>query len=138
MPPAQAGRPGRRPRGGRPARLRADQLMPSRRPRPAARSKKHDWLPLGVAIAPSIVALAAFGFTYQQVKAANTQLVINQQGQVTDRYNAAITNLGSTSIEIRLGGIYALRRLMHDSPPDQPTIVAVLSAFVRDQSPSTV
>ncbi len=50
------------------------------------------------------------------------------------RYTAAITQLGSPSIEIRLGGIYALERLAKDSPDDHPTIVEVLSAFVRTRS----
>ena len=60
--------------------------------------------------------------TAQSLKATNVQLQISQQGQTTaeqgqftDRYNAAITNLGSHSIEVRLGGIYALQRLMQDS-----------------------
>jgi hypothetical protein len=64
-------------------------------------------------------------------------LRISEQGQVTDRYNAAITNLGSRSFDIRLGGIYALQRLMQDSPRDQPTVIAVLCAFVRDRTMST-
>jgi hypothetical protein len=42
------------------------------------------------------------------------------------RFNTAITNLGSSSIAVRLGGIYALQRLMQDSPRDQPAVVAVL------------
>jgi uncharacterized protein YjbI with pentapeptide repeats len=86
---------------------------------------------------PGLAALIALLFTYQQVNATNVQLRIAQQGQITDRYNAAITNLGSRSIEVRLGGIYALQRLMQDSPRDQPTVVAVLCAFVRDRSAST-
>ena len=63
-----------------------------------------------------------------------TQLQIAEQGQITDRYNAAIINLGSPSVDVRLGGIYALQRIMQDSPPDQSTIVAVLCAFVRDHA----
>ena len=70
----------------------------------------------------------------QAQRATNTQLRIAEQGQITDRYNAAITNLGSRSIDVRLGGIYALQRLMKDSPRDQPTVIAVLCAFVRDQA----
>ena len=65
------------------------------------------------------------------------ELRIAEQGQITDRYNAAITNLGSSSTDVRLGGIYALQRLMQDSPRDQPTVIAVLCAFVRDQAPAT-
>jgi hypothetical protein len=65
-----------------------------------------------------------------------SQLQLADQGQITDRYNAAITNLGSPSIEVRLGGIYALQRLMEDSPRDQSTVIAVLCAFVRDRTES--
>ncbi len=54
--------------------------------------------------------------------------------QRSERYTAAITQLGSESIAIRLGGIYALERLATDSPEDQPTIVEVLSAFIRVHS----
>ena len=81
-----------------------------------------------------IAAIAALVFTWQSVHATNGQLQIAEQGQITDRYNAAITNLGSPSMDVRLGGIYALQRIMQDSPRDQPTVVAVLCAFVRDHS----
>jgi uncharacterized protein YjbI with pentapeptide repeats len=38
-------------------------------------------------------------------------------------------NLGSQSLDIRLGGIYALQRIMQDSARDHPTVVSVLAAF---------
>lgn len=109
------------------------------RPPPAARPKR-DWTQIAaiaaIALAglPGLAALIALYFGYQAVKATDAQLQITEQGQITDRYNAAITNLGSPSEDVRLGGIYALQRLMQDSPRDQPTIVAVLCAFVRDHS----
>jgi len=87
-----------------------------------------------VVAAALIAAFIAVFANVQAQRATNTQLRIAEQGQSTDRYNAAITNLGSRSIEVRLGGIYALQRLMVDSPRDQPTVVAVLCAFVRDQT----
>jgi Pentapeptide repeats (8 copies) len=71
-------------------------------------------------------------FTHEQNQTTARQLKIAQEGQVTDRYNAATTNLGSRSSSIRLGGIYALQRLMQDSRREQPTVVAILCAFVRD------
>ena len=89
---------------------------------------------LPVVVAALIAAFIAVFTNAQSQRATNTQLRIAEQGQITDRYNAAITNLGSHSIEIRLGGIYALQRLMQDSPRDQSTIIAVLCAFVRDQA----
>jgi hypothetical protein len=84
-----------------------------------------------------LVGLAASGaliFSALSLNATHDQLQIAEQGQITDRYNAAITNLGSPAIDVRLGGIYALQRIMRDSPSDQPTVVAVLCAFVRDHA----
>ena len=85
-------------------------------------------------VAALIAAFIAVFTNVQAQRATNTQLRIAEQGQITERYNAAITNLGSRSIDVRLGGIYALQRLMKDSPPDQPTVIAVLCAFVRDRA----
>lgn len=89
-------------------------------------------------VAAAIIAASiAFYANVQAGREATNQLKIAEQGQFTDRYNAAITNLGSRSIEVRLGGIYALQRLMQDSKRDQPTVVAVLCAFVRDRTACT-
>jgi hypothetical protein len=85
-----------------------------------------------------IAALAALIFSALSIKATHDQLQIAEQGQITDRYNAAITNLGSSSVDIRLGGIYASQRMMQDSPRDQPTVVAVLCAFVRDHADAAI
>jgi uncharacterized protein YjbI with pentapeptide repeats len=57
-----------------------------------------------------------------------------REAQLTERYTRAVDQLGSASLDVRLGGIYALERLARDSPPDQPTIVEVLSAFARVHS----
>jgi hypothetical protein len=91
-----------------------------------------------VVIAALIAAFIAVFTNCQSQRATNVQLQIAEHGQITDRYNAAVTNLGSSSIEVRLGGIYALQCLMQDSPRDQPTVIAVLCAFVRDQTSSAV
>jgi uncharacterized protein YjbI with pentapeptide repeats len=117
-------------------RKRQPDLAPTPPPR--------DWIAIIITALPGLAALIAVGFTFASVKATQSQVQIAhqeqitaEQGQITDRYNAAIANLGSHSIEIRLGGIYALQRLMQDSPRDQPTVIAVLCAFVRDQAPAS-
>jgi uncharacterized protein YjbI with pentapeptide repeats len=97
-----------------------------------------DWFALAGNWLPGTAAVVALVFAYLSLNATHDQLQIAEQGQITDRYNAAITNLGSHSIDIRLGGIYALQRLMQDSPRDQPTVIAVLCAFVRDRAPSDI
>ena len=60
---------------------------------------------------------------------------LTTEAQVTDRYIKAIGLLASKEPDERLGGIYALERLMVDSPRDQSTIVEVLAASIRRASP---
>ncbi|MET9253261.1 pentapeptide repeat-containing protein [Streptomyces sp. NPDC003717] len=62
------------------------------------------------------------------------QAELTREGQVTDRYVAAIKLLGSTNLTECLGGVYALERIMHDSPKDHETVVNVLAAFVRQHA----
>ncbi|MFF1405031.1 pentapeptide repeat-containing protein [Streptomyces sp. NPDC058294] len=83
---------------------------------------------------PGLAALAALLFTWMQVRQASKELRISEQGQITTRFNAAIGNLGSQSLDIRLGGIYALRRIMEDSARDHPAVVSVLSAFAQEHA----
>ncbi|TVZ99515.1 pentapeptide repeat-containing protein [Streptomyces sp. BK340] len=83
---------------------------------------------------PGLAALLALLFTWMQVTQTNKELGISEQGQITNRFNAAINNLGSASLDLRLGGIYALERIMQDSARDQPTIISVLSAYLRQHA----
>ncbi|MFG2004824.1 pentapeptide repeat-containing protein [Spirillospora sp. NPDC048911] len=57
---------------------------------------------------------------------------LTEQGLVTGRYTTAIEQLGSGSLDIRLGGIYALERIAADSTRDHPTVMDVLTTFVRE------
>jgi hypothetical protein len=52
---------------------------------------------------------------------------------VTARYTKAIEQLGSGKLDVRIGGIYALERIAHNSPQDQPAVLEVLAAFIREQ-----
>jgi uncharacterized protein YjbI with pentapeptide repeats len=52
--------------------------------------------------------------------------------QITERYSSCVEQLGNSNLNVRLGAIYAFERLIHDSPDDEPTILEVLSAFVRE------
>jgi hypothetical protein len=61
-------------------------------------------------------------------------LELTEQGQVTDRYTKAVGQLGDESSPVRVGGIYALERISHDSPKDRTTIIYVLGAFIRERS----
>jgi hypothetical protein len=63
------------------------------------------------------------------------QLQVNRQGQITDRFTAAVGQLGQPSSEVRIGAIFALERIAWDSKPDRLAIVEVLTAFVRLHAP---
>lgn len=90
----------------------------------------------------SLVAVAGLWYSNVQTRQATEQTrqatdqarqdrALAKEGQVTDRYTAAVTNLGDDKMDVRLGGIYALQRIMQDSTRDQPTIANVLATYVR-------
>jgi len=59
---------------------------------------------------------------------------LTEQGQVTDRLTKAIEQLGSGNLGVRVGGIYALGRIASDSGKDHPTVMEMLTAFIREHS----
>ncbi|MFD6994119.1 pentapeptide repeat-containing protein [Streptomyces sp. NPDC059943] len=75
------------------------------------------------------------GQANEQVQQANAQArddrALVKEGQTTDRYTAAVGNLGEDKMDVGLGGIYALERIMKDSARDQPTIANVLATYIR-------
>lgn len=77
-------------------------------------------------------------FTYVSVHQARaesaTQDQITQNGQISDRFAQAITNLGSNVEDVRVGAVYALQRIMTDSPRDQPAVIEALTAYIRDHT----
>jgi hypothetical protein len=82
-----------------------------------------------------VVLLVGAYFTYRQLANSREQLQITQQGQITERFIRAIDQLGHASLDVRLGGIYALERIARDSPADRNTIGEVLTAFIRSHAP---
>lgn len=65
------------------------------------------------------------------------QLRINKEGQITERFTNAISQLGNSDgkLQVTLGGIYSLERIARDSPTDRPAIIEILAAFVRNEAP---
>ncbi len=59
----------------------------------------------------------------------------SSQAGETQRYANAMSLLGHESLEVRLGGIYALERLARESKSDHGPIMEVLAAFVRARAP---
>ena len=61
-------------------------------------------------------------------------LITTRAGQIADRYSRAVEQLGSTTVDVTMGGIYALERIAHESKDDHPTVMEVLSACIREHS----
>lgn len=85
-------------------------------------------------VATTIAALGALWFTSQSILTGNQQHALAQQVAVTDRFQKAVEQLTSESVDVRLSGIYMLERLAKDSPADHSTVFEVLAAFVRTHS----
>jgi len=128
--------------GGSNVKRSQDQLDEPRMILVSQSSGIRDWLQVVATGLPGVAAVVALVFAALSVQANNTQLSetrqqldISQQGQITDRFNAAVSNLASANPVIQLGGIYALQRIMYDSPRDQPSVVELLSAYIRNHAP---
>jgi Pentapeptide repeats (8 copies) len=67
-------------------------------------------------------------FTWRQVQVA-------REGQLTERFTTAVGQLSNRSVDVRLGGIYALERIAIDSERDRQTTYEVLCAYVRQHAP---
>ncbi|MFF2721261.1 pentapeptide repeat-containing protein [Streptomyces sp. NPDC058011] len=97
-----------------------------------------DWarrIELATVVVAAVVAVGGLWYSNVQTRQANEQAredrALAREGQITDRYTAAVGNLGEDKMDVRLGGIYALQRIMQDSRRDQPTIANVLATYIR-------
>lgn len=107
-------------------------------PRPAAPTSRPDWANRLIALAAVgalLVSAMSIRYTEESVNATQDQLHIAEQGQITERFARAVEQLGSDTVDVRLGGIYALERVMRDSPSDHPIVMEILAAFIREHAP---
>ncbi len=81
--------------------------------------------------AGGLVLAGTLYFTWRRIAQTEQALAITQEGQITERFTRAVEQLGSESLAIRLGGIYALERIARDSVRDHWPIMEILTAFVR-------
>jgi hypothetical protein len=70
----------------------------------------------------------------RQLDDTRQQLDILREGQLTERYLRAVSQLGDESSPVRVGCVYALERIGNDSPKDRTTIIYTLGAFIRERS----
>ena len=81
-----------------------------------------------------LFAAGALVYVARHFTLSRRNIELAEQGQVTDRYTKAIEQLGSDRLDVRVGGIYALERVAGDSAKDHPTVMEVLTAFIREHS----
>jgi Pentapeptide repeats (8 copies) len=62
-------------------------------------------------------------------------LRLNRRGQITERFTRAVDQLGHSSLDVKVGGIYALERIAKDSTEYHPPVVDVLTTYVREHAP---
>ena len=76
-------------------------------------------------LSATIIAGIGFYLNYQQ----------GQEKLVTERFSTSVAQIGNTKEVVRIGGIYSLERIAKDSPKDHWTIMEVLTAYIRQNSP---
>ena len=88
-----------------------------------------------VQIITGLLVLVGLYWTSRRVLAAEDNVRVAEEGQITERFTRAIEQLGHEEMAIRLGGIYALERIAKDSEKDHGPIMEVLTAYVRENAP---
>jgi uncharacterized protein YjbI with pentapeptide repeats len=73
--------------------------------------------------------------TLEQLEQSRNELDITRRGQITGRFTQAIDQLGSESLEIRLGAIYSLERTAREDRDFHWPIMEVLTTYVRTHAP---
>lgn len=77
---------------------------------------------------------------HENLRATERKLDVDRQGQITNRFTQAVGQLGAElkdnrpNLEVRLGGIYALERIVKDAPGDYWMVMEILTAYVRQNA----
>jgi hypothetical protein len=79
-----------------------------------------------------IIAILTLAGTLYSTRLADYR---NEQGQITDRFTKAVSQLGDPQLSVRVGGIYALERIANDSERDHWAIMKTLAAFIKQHAP---
>jgi uncharacterized protein YjbI with pentapeptide repeats len=83
----------------------------------------------------SLLTMLAGGVAIVGVTYTIKTFRLNLQGQLTERFTRAIDQLGSSQIDVCLGGIYALGRIARESKSDHGPIMEILAGYIREHAP---
>jgi hypothetical protein len=88
-----------------------------------------------VAVQQIQVAIKQSEAALNQAQAAARQAEIAADRQITDILTRAFDQLGNEERAVRLGAVYALERIAHDSRRDHHAIMEALTSYIRAQAP---
>ncbi|MFI6107591.1 pentapeptide repeat-containing protein [Streptomyces sp. NPDC051310] len=149
LPPRRSGRFARRrtrttprraaaPIGSRlPGRRRRTPAPVSAAARQSAVSAPNRWTRIQQAAGTlaALGALAVIVLTWLSVQQVEGEHALTREGQVTDRYNAAVTNIGEASWKCVWAASTPCSASWWTPPPrDQPSIVNILSTYIRNHA----
>lgn len=87
------------------------------------------------AVGGAVVLFGAYA-TWRQLRVNQEGLNATREGHVTDRFSRAVDQLGSEKTDVRIGGLYALWRIIADhSAHDREAVVSIKAAFLRTHLP---
>lgn len=98
---------------------------------PGMRANRADTLKTALLVIGGSGALAGLYVAYRKQRTDEASHLRDQDKLFTERYTAAVAQLGSDKAAVRLGGVYALARIADDSERDRPTCLEVLCAYLR-------
>jgi hypothetical protein len=61
----------------------------------------------------------------------------SKTSQITERFSRAIAQLGEAEINVRIGALYALESIGHDSPRTHRTVIELITRFIRERADTT-
>ena len=89
---------------------------------------RDDATTVGVQLLAASAVIAGGFLTWRTIR-------VTRDGQLTDRFTAAVEHLGSDKAPVRVGAIYALGRIARDSRSDRSAVIALLAEHLRESKP---
>ncbi len=80
-----------------------------------------------LALGAGLLAAGALTFTARNVARSRAR-------RVTGRCATELEQLGSVELDVRIGGIGALKNVAREAPADHPAMTEMLAAFIREHS----
>ncbi len=92
--------------------------------------------------APRLLFLIVIGYfvffgmhrIHRRIVSIEKNLLGFREVHIADRFNSAITQLGTYKLEVQLGGIFSLERIAFESSEDHWPIMEILTAYIRENA----